>query len=183
VIQDDRDIIDEERLVLTGYSVGVTAGTLVTIFWILARTLGITSLDLEALLGSWLTRRTGPETWLLGLLIHLVGSGGIGSLYAAVFRGVRRAGWHTGAVLGIVHWLAAGAAIGWLADRHPLVPYVFAPPGPFALEVGNGTFGCFFLMHFLYGTVVGTLYRLPPPARIRGEREPEREAEPRRRAA
>ncbi|HVK60995.1 MAG TPA: hypothetical protein VM432_05575 [Bdellovibrionales bacterium] len=83
-------------------------------------------------------------------IAHLFLSGVIAFAYGIVLRSARRSGPGVGFQISIFHWCVAGIGIGLLPNRPDLSFFM----------AGNGTWSFiqFAMMHFLYGTLVGTLF-------------------------
>jgi hypothetical protein len=86
---------------------GVFAALFMTIFSLLGRLGGIEMPALEAMLGEFLLDRRGTAPWLLGFFWHLLNGALIGLVYGLVFRKIG-AGWLSGALLSVPHFLLAG---------------------------------------------------------------------------
>src|SRR4030042_6578537 len=86
---------------------GVIGGAVMVALVVIARALGLTELNLAMIWGSMFTREISSGTWVLGFVIHLVVSGLIALIYAAVFEAIRGSNWVTGLIGGAIH-----AAIG-----------------------------------------------------------------------
>jgi hypothetical protein len=141
------------------------AGLIASLSLVLARALGITSLNLEMFIGSLITRSTGPLTWFYGLGVYLLCSGLLGILYKQGFilatrLGSSRSSWDLGATFGIAHWLIASLLLGKLSVIHPLSHGEIQLPGPFALNLGGLSFVNFFLIHLIFGAIMGALMGL-----------------------
>jgi|GEM_PF-833716 len=171
---------------------GLAGGLVMTLALMGARKFGLTDLSLALLLGSMVTASGGIAVWWLGFFIHLMLSGIVGWLYGAAFEKItHRAGVRMGALLSIFHVTAAGILLGILPVMHPLLASPPQPiskdfllaPGFFALNYGLTTAIVFFILHLVYGMIVGAVYK--PAARHRWmyRRQPSVEHARKRKAA
>ncbi|HYE97331.1 MAG TPA: hypothetical protein VEJ18_00405 [Planctomycetota bacterium] len=157
---------------------GSAAAAVTTAFLLLLRAIGLSSLNLELLLGSALTRSVDGAAWLAGFGVHLSFGVLFALLYGAILQAARRQGAVAGAALGVVHALVSGFSLPIVLGLHPLiVSGVLANPGFFARNLGLREVAVFLLAHIVYGAVVGALVR---PRRILPV-EPDTEPLPRRR--
>jgi hypothetical protein len=145
-------LTDERSVPYWGaFRAGVFGALIVAGLMGLARATGITPLSLEIALGSLLTRESaqtaGGFTFLVGFVMHLVAGGCFAMAYAAIFRSWNRSSSGRGASLGLAHWLLAGVVMGFLE------------PGFFAAGFGAASVFMFFIVHVVFGAVVGGLYR------------------------
>jgi len=133
----------------------------------LARAAGFTSLDLEMILGSFITLRIGPGSWFLGLLVHLTLGGIFGEAYALGFEFFAHTAkvW-VGAIFGAVNGVIAGLLLVFIGLIHPLLtpatdPYLpghILAPGVFGSNYGLFTAGAFLLLHVVFGILLGLIY-------------------------
>jgi len=124
----------------------------------IARAAGITDLNLGILWGSIFTQNTSSGTWVLGSIIHLIVSGLIALIYAAVFEAIRGSNWFTGLIGGAVHAVIGGLLLSALPAIHPAIPDVIRDPGAFAINYGFATAALFVIGHLIYGIIVGGMY-------------------------
>ena len=91
----------------------------------------------------------GTRIWEVGLLAYLVIGGVLGVLYAIVFEWVLgEAGVGPGMLLGAINTIFAGFVWAGLGG-----------PGRFWGTLGPAGIGALFLVHVVYGAVVGGLYK------------------------
>ncbi len=97
---------------------------------------------------------------LLGLLIHLVGSGAIALIYAWIFAriGAAKHLWSWGLLGGAIHWVFAGLFMAILPAMHLEIPEQRSAPGLFVTNFSLPDVLTFLIGHLLYGLVVGILY-------------------------
>lgn len=134
---------------------GLIGGLIVTIMMAMARGLGLLSLNIETLWGSLVMGHSGSAAWMLGFVIHLALSAGIALIYGAAFRKVGDAGPSIGAAFGVVHWAVSSLLLGLIPLAHPRTPESFQAPGFFAVQTGLFGFFFIFLLHLIYGAIVG----------------------------
>jgi hypothetical protein len=146
---------------------GVIGGAVITILMILARLMGMTTMNLEMALGSMMTRNLNESTWLLGLVIHLLVSGLIAWAYMFGFEYVtHRSNWMMGVGFAVLHTIIAGLFMGMIGSLHPLMTPppategLLMAPGYFAANFGTITLLAFILLHLIYGAIVGAFYRV-----------------------
>lgn len=93
-------------------------------------------------------------------MIHLIVSGVIGVIYAAAFETItHRAGAALGVAFSLVHSVLAGIIVGILPAVHPRIPEAIPAPGFFMSAMGvMGVIGLF-VLHAIYGAIVGAMYQ------------------------
>lgn len=117
-------------------------------------------MNLFFLLGS-LVFRQGAMVYVLGALVHGVLSIVFGLIHVALYQAFELvaslASW--GLLFGLGHYLIIGIALGLLPIVHPRVRAGdLPPPGFYALGYPRVTVVAFFILHLVYGLLVGTLY-------------------------
>lgn len=138
---------------------GLVGAAAMTLAGILVRTLGITTMNLELMLGTMVTSQVGMGSWGLGLLIHLVLGALFGLLYGAVMEALGKSGWEVGLGIATVHVVVTGLALPLIGAAHPLVRSgQLAPPGVFASGLGVVGVVLYVALHWLYGVIVGRSY-------------------------
>ncbi|HLY09498.1 MAG TPA: hypothetical protein VKW04_09370 [Planctomycetota bacterium] len=138
---------------------GFVGATCMTFFMILMRGVGVTSMNLELMLGSMVTSETGMGSWLLGLFLHLFVGAVFGVIYGAIMEMLGRGGWAVGLAIGAVHTVLSGFILPLIGAMHPLVRSgALAPPGIFASGLGAGAVVLFILLHLGFGATVGGFY-------------------------
>lgn len=140
------------------FGAGVAGGVVFTILLWLARTILGMPMNLSMLEGTLLVRPPGPVAWVVGFVMHLIISGLIALVYAWAFEHItRRAGAGVGALFGLVHAVIAGLVMGMVPAMHPLIPEVLPAPGAFLSNIPGGVLALF-VLHAIYGAVVGAIY-------------------------
>lgn len=115
--------------------------------------------NMEMLFGTMFGMTQGNTAWLLGFAIHLVVSGLIALIYGWVFERVtHRAGWLVGAGVGFVHAVIAGLVMGMMPAMHALIPGQMPAPGFYMSNMGAMTVVSEFVLHMIYGAIVGAMY-------------------------
>ena len=149
------------------FGIGAAGAFLMTILMAAARLSGITTINLETDLGSWVMGTLGPLVWLVGVALHLSTGGIFALIYVWFFRRFfKHAGWREGLVLSLPHAVFSGLLMGVLPHLHPLMvpgqipppPGLLLPPGFFAGHYGEVTAVLFIGMHLAYGAFVGEMY-------------------------
>ena len=110
--------------------------------------------------GTMLTRAKGPS-YAIGFMMHFM----IGVIFAIIHTALFQAFdidsdlviW--GIIFGAGHWVIAGMGLGMIGSMHPLMKTgELAAPGPFAKNLPGMTVMGFFVLHIVYGLVVGVVY-------------------------
>jgi hypothetical protein len=158
---------------------GVIGGAVMILGVAIARAAGLTDLNLAMIWGSMITEDTTAGTWVLGVVIHLVVSGLIALIYAAIFEAIRRSNWFLGLIGGAIHAVIGGLVFSALPGIHPLMPDTIAAPGAFGINYGAATAAAFVVLHLIYGLIVGGMYtpvNVPTLPEVRQEHLPEEHA-------
>lgn len=138
------------------FGAGVVGGIVMSIMLAAARMMGMQA-NLEMMEGTMLLN-AGPAAFWLGMMMHLVISGVIGLIYGWAFESVtHKAGWGMGASFGVVHAILAGMFMGMMPMMHPRMPPM-NPPGWFMANLGMMGVVAVFVLHIIYGAVVGGVY-------------------------
>ena len=161
----------------SAFLIGVVAGAVMIGLAAIARGLGITNLDFAMLWGSLFTHGASAGTWVLGFIIHLIVSGLIALIYAAVFEAIRASTWGLGLIGGAIHAVIGGlivAAFPAIVTNAGNIP----APGAFTANYGALSAATFIVVHLVYGIIVGGSYtpvhtRALPPGAPREVREEE----------
>jgi len=148
------------------FGVGVVGGIVMSIVLAMARLMGIPA-NLEMMEGT-MFMDPGPMAWVMGFIMHLVLSGLIALVYAWGFEHVtHRSGALVGAGFGIVHAVIAGMVMGMMPMIHPRMPSPVMPPGAFMSHLGIMGPIAVFMLHMIYGAIVGRMYApVVQPARV-----------------
>lgn len=122
--------------------------------------------QLEQVLGTMTGLAPGPLAVALGLGIHL----GVGALFGVAYgwnfeRVWAHGGAGAGMILGVIHAAFFGIFIGLTPEFHPHVPERLMDPGPYFTHTGVVGTIAFFLVHLLYGAIVGRVYGHVPAER------------------
>lgn len=150
---------------------GVLGGVVMSALMWMGRLMGM-SANLEMMLGTMLLE-PGTTAWLFGFVVHLMVSGLIALIYAWAFEHVtHRAGWLVGAGFGIVHAIIGGMVMGMMPAMHPRMPEPMQPPGAFLSNLGAVAVMMEFVLHMIYGAVVGAIYAPVLHARTARSRGP-----------
>jgi hypothetical protein len=142
---------------------------------IVGRSMGVTELNIELLLGSMFTHNLSVLAGAIGVVIYLLLAGLIACLYAIGFVHVtQRGNWAIGLLFSLVHVGMTGLAMDALGDIHPLLIRPPLPllgghllaPGLFATNFGDMTVAGFVALHFVYGGIVGAMSQVVPQTRL-----------------
>ena len=154
---------------------GVIGGLVTSLGMFVGRSIGITELNVELLLGSMLTGNLSILSNVIGVVLYLLIAGLIACLYAVGFVYVReRASWAIGVLFSLVHLGMTGLFMDALGDLHPLLIRPPLPlldghllaPGLFATNFGVLTVAGVVALHVVYGGIVGALYPQVPVRRL-----------------
>ncbi|MGI9091136.1 MAG: hypothetical protein ACR2GG_08545 [Gemmatimonadaceae bacterium] len=137
---------------------GVSGGIAMVILMWMARTFMGMHMNLSMMEGT-LFLPMGMPAWIIGFIMHLIISGLIGLVYAWGFETVtHRSGAAVGAGFAIIHAIIAGLMFGIVPAIHPRIPEMMPAPGIFLSNMGMMGVLAFFLLHLVYGSIVGALY-------------------------
>ncbi|MDQ3036419.1 MAG: hypothetical protein M3Y87_28735 [Myxococcota bacterium] len=137
---------------------GVVGGAVMSVLLAIGRAMGM-PINLEMMLGTMTGLAPGAGTWVLGLIMHLVISGGIALFYAVGFEHIaHRAGALPGVVFSLLHIVVGGLVMGFIPAIHPLIPESMMAPGAFMSNIGDIGVIAFVALHAIYGAVVGVVY-------------------------
>ncbi len=111
--------------------------------------------------GGGATFRGKTVTYATGAMIHAGMSVVFGLIHVGFITAfgleTSLAAW--GVLFGFVHWIVVGMGLGMMRLMHPLIRSGdMEAPGPFALGYPPMTAVGFFMLHILFGVVVGALY-------------------------
>jgi hypothetical protein len=144
---------------------GLVGAVLLTSGLRIAQEVGWTRFDLPLLLGTVFTENRSRAT-AIGYAIHLVNGVLFALVYYVIFRAVGEAGWAIGLALGAVHagFVGGGLVNVVLPAVHPRMgsPWADAEetplleaPGFMLVNYGSRTAGVTFVLHLVFGAVVG----------------------------
>jgi hypothetical protein len=141
------------------FAAGVLGGIAMSIGLAVIRAMGMPA-NLELMLGTMLLP-PGGAAWIVGLMMHLLISGIIALIYAWGFEHVtHRAGAGIGAAFALVHAVIGGFFMGLMPMMHPMIPDQMPAPGAFMSSMGMAGIVAEFVLHILYGAVVGATYHV-----------------------
>lgn len=137
---------------------GVIGAAVMSIIMAMARAMGM-PVNLELMLGTMMGGLPSAAKWIMGLIIHLIAGGIFALIYAAGFEYLtHRADWLVGLGFGVIHTLFSGLLLAMMPAMHPLVPEMMPAPGAFMANLGMMGVGAFFMLHLIYGAIIGTIY-------------------------
>lgn len=140
------------------FVIGMLGSTVMTLVMALARGMDL-NVNISMMLGTMFGIQPGTGAWLLGFVVHLIMGGLFALIYSAGFEyRIHHAGIRTGMGYAVIHAFIAGFFLGFLPALHPLMPQSVAAPGFYMANLGwAGPVG-FFLIHLIFGAVVGGMY-------------------------
>jgi hypothetical protein len=137
---------------------GVAGGVAMSVGLATARAAGLAA-NLELMLGTMTGLRPGAGALVFGFALHLLIAGLIGLIYAWGFEHVtHRSGAAIGAAFSVVNAIAGGIFMGLVPLMHPLIPESMPAPGAFIVNLGTMGILAEFVLHLMYGSVVGAVY-------------------------
>jgi hypothetical protein len=151
------------------FKAGMLGALAMTVLMVIARALGVTTLNIEMALGTLLTRHIGAMSWILGFMMHIIVGGLLAQMYAFGFEFLaeRTSAW-IGAGFSLLHMSISSMGVFLLGSIHPLMRNhgVIPAPGPFAVNYGTLTAVVFIAVHLVYGSWVGSLYSMAPEVEV-----------------
>jgi hypothetical protein len=143
---------------------GIVGGAVMSLLMAAGRAMGMQA-NLEMMLGTMFGAAPGPGTWMLGFAMHLVISALIAVVYGWGFEYLtHRSGWSVGFGFAVVHAVIAGVVMGMIPAIHPLIPEQMPAPGAFMSNLGMIGIAAEFMLHVVYGAIVGAMYGPVRPA-------------------
>ena len=120
-------------------------------------------MNLFLLLGTMMIFKGGMTAYAAGAMTYTAMSIEGALIHVAVYRGIelesQLAAW--GLLFGFVQWIVVGMGLGMMRFTHPLIRRgEMNGPGPFALNFPAMTVVSFFMLHLLFGVLVGTFYEV-----------------------
>jgi hypothetical protein len=140
---------------------GLVATAVMTGLMYVGRSMGM-PMDMPRMLGLMFT---GPENsgkvYGTGMVVHFM----MGVIFAIIYILVLEvlgvsATWLWGAVLGAVHGVVAGGALGMMPAMHPRMGegQALAAPGMFGTNYGTMVPAGVLMLHIVFGATIGLLY-------------------------
>ncbi len=144
---------------------GVVGGASMVVMRVLLQASGIELRFDPARLWATMVFVHGTAGQVLGMAIHLIGSGAIAVIFAWFYQrlGARNHFWAWGLLGGAILWIIAGVLMGVMPAIHPEIPEQRQGPGVFLIHYGMHEVMVFLIGHLLFGLVVGMLYPLLHP--------------------
>ena len=128
------------------------------VMWMGRSMLGM-DVNLSMMLGTMFVQPPGAVAWIVGFIMHLMISGLIALIYAWGFEHVtHRAGWLVGVLFSLIHSIGTGLFMGMVPAMHPLIPEKMPAPGFFLANKGGMYVVMLFVLHAIYGAIVGAMY-------------------------
>ncbi len=117
-------------------------------------------MNLFLMLGTMMFRDRGMAI-VAGGMMHAMMSIAFGLIHVAFFVafGLESSLVAWGILFGVVHWMISGMGLGMLPMMHPLIRTgEMDAPGAFALSYPSMTAMGFFMLHIVFGILVGAFY-------------------------
>jgi hypothetical protein len=144
------------------FMAGVLGAGAMSALTAVARRRGV-DVDFESMLGTIAGGRPSPARRRVGFALQLVNGGLLAQLYAAVLdRTPQTPGWVIGAIVSLLHSLAAGGVLAAVPAMHPEVPRRLPKPGAFYAQRGPAAVALLVVGHVVYGAIVGAVYAATP---------------------
>ncbi len=139
---------------------GMIGGAAMTLVMWMARTFMGMDVNLSMMLGTMVVQPPGASAWIIGFIMHLIISGLIALIYAWGFEHVtHRAGWLVGVGFSLIHSIGTGLFMGMVSAIHPLIRAgQMRAPGFFMANKGATYVVALFMLHAIYGAIVGAMY-------------------------
>ncbi|NUQ20920.1 MAG: hypothetical protein HOQ09_08155 [Gemmatimonadaceae bacterium] len=139
---------------------GMIGGAAMSAMMWMGRTLMGMDVNLSMMLGTMFVQPPGAVAWIVGFMMHLIISGLIALLYAWGFEHVtHRAGWLVGVGFLLIHSIGTGLFMGMVPAMHPMIRSGQMPaPGFFMANKGAMYVVMLFVLHAVYGAIVGAMY-------------------------
>ncbi len=139
------------------FGAGVIGAIVMVILMWMARTFIGMQINLSMMLGTMFLPM-GMGAWIMGFIMHLIMGGIIGLIYAWGFEHLtHKSGWAVGVGFGAINAIVTGIFMGMMPAIHPRIPPMPAP-GYFLLNMGMMGLIGLFVMHMIYGAIVGAMY-------------------------
>jgi len=136
---------------------GVVGGIVMSMGLAMGRAMGMPA-NIEMMLGT-MRLQPGTAAFMVGMVMHLMISGLIALIYAWGFETItHRSSALIGAGFGFMHAIIAGTVMGMMPMMHPLMPEMMPAPGAIMSNLGMMGVLAEFILHILYGAVVGAIY-------------------------
>ena len=143
-------------------SAGLIAGTVMAmlLYMGVAMMPGQMKMNLFYMLGTMMVRDK-PMAYVAGAIQHAMMSVVFGLVHVALFTAFdlesSLAAW--GLLFGLGHWVVSGIGLGMVPVMHPLMRRgELQAPGAFAMSYPSMTAMGFFMLHIVFGVLVGALY-------------------------
>jgi hypothetical protein len=138
---------------------GVAGATVFSMFAGFARTMGMTKMSIEKILGGMFGKGTGAA--VAGWIMHYMSSIIFAVIYVLIFNFlVTTNGWFHGAVIGLVHGIMFGAIIlPMMGIMHPAIKSGdIEAPGFFGVNAGSKTPIVIIVGQIIFGAILGGTY-------------------------
>ncbi|NUR32947.1 MAG: hypothetical protein HOQ30_02980 [Gemmatimonadaceae bacterium] len=139
---------------------GMVGGAAMSAVMWMGRSLRGMDVNLSMMLGTMFVQPPGGTAWIVGFIMHLMISGLIALIYASAFEHVtHRSGWGIGMLFSLVHSIGTGLFMGMVPAMHPMIKSGQMPaPGMFMAHKGAMYVVMLFVLHAIYGAIVGGMY-------------------------
>jgi hypothetical protein len=154
-----------DSILLWGFAATMVMTTLI----LTAQSLGLTRIDIPFILGTMVTPHR-DRAKVIGYFLHIANGWLFAFVYALFFEEIHLATWWLGASFGLLQGLVVVVALlplmpgihpRMVSDfRGPEPTRLLEPPGFLVTNYGRYTPAIVILAHMLYGTIIGTFYRL-----------------------
>lgn len=148
---------------LVAAGAGIIGAIAMTIMTDMSRALGLIDANLSRYQGCLVTGRAdGRVALVAGICLHLMNGAVLALGYAVIFRAIGASTWWAGAIIGFVHWIAAGLAFPLMDRANGCV----ADGRLRGFGVMGRNYGVMMILglllgHVVYGAIVGAIYRVP----------------------
>ena len=139
---------------------GMVGGAAMSVVMWMGRSMMGMDVNLSMMLGTMFVQSPGSTAWVIGFIMHLMISGLIALIYAWGFEHVTHgAGWLVGVGFSLIHSIGTGLFMGMMPVVHPMIKSGQMPaPGIFMANKGAMYVVMLFVLHAIYGAIVGGMY-------------------------
>jgi hypothetical protein len=142
----------------TALRAGIIGGTLVFVLLLWARKIKLSSLNLNMLLGSTVTKKDDLQSEMIGFFMHLAISAIIAIGYAAIFTFWHASGWWRGWLISIPNLLLTGTVFFALKAFFPVLKHKLQLHNPPCDYHSAYTVFVVIVLHMVYGITIGLIY-------------------------
>ena len=137
------------------FAAGVIGALFMTAVLGFLKAAGIIEINIEEALGHLLAPQLSAGFMAIGFVAHLIAGGLFAFIYALVIRFLKVRSWLFGMLIATTHWVLGGIVMGQLCSSHPDMQGSMPGGDAFHTQMGLGTLFALYIVHLLYGALVG----------------------------